>query len=786
VRILLPILICINSGLSQEVVDVSQLVRPVDRRVDFVTEIQPLLNRSCIKCHGDSRPKSDYRMTSRELAFQGGELGTAIFPGNSEKSPLVHYISGLVDDMSMPPKGKAPAFNQQEIALVRGWIDQGAIWPNDKTKITVDPLARWIDLDGSSAAFRRHWGIAEGFAFGIGQLSVTGKTSSGSRVELDGRYINGEEDHLTQLRIERSGLGYIETGYESWREFGLANGGYIFGIESSPFSLSKSPYVDLKHFWLSGGLLKSDASSIDFSYEQLLREGNLGVQQWGGVTLTEFESRSVYPAIKSVDDTLHRISLRSQHEIGETQIEDSLSIEIGDSSNSRNHVDYLNFPVTGDLPDYLTLIDNSHDFKQGANSLRVTRRLKDWWHVSIGHHFAKFDGGGSLDVISMSPNNPGEAPWQGDLSNSIRTKQRSHFFNVATLMNPVKNLNFSGGIQGESTRQQGFASGLSLGVSPVRYASGLDLTSIEGNFQLAFSGLKNTVLTAGTRLRNQESDYREESHIDSDWGGDGFMRESDESGQMTQHRFGFIWSPDSSWFARGGYRWRDSQSSFDHPVDLDSVNEQGNGYPAFINFRQDQGAVIDLGLTWRGHSKWIPSLRWERYSTDYKLGTLKFDDPWGELGHAGGSHLSGEHQSDVFSLTYTSNLMPRAIMSTSLGYTDTWAGTIEAEQIGLQPYEGDVWFYVDQFTYVFNSETDMTLSWSYHHANYGHHNLPETIAYGLEAERYGFKCGVRHRIGQMAVFNLEYGWFSNNEPSSNHVNDYKAHMILATLRVDLD
>ena len=80
----------------------------------------------------------------------------------------------------------------------------------------------------------------------------------------------------------------------------------------------------------------------------------------------------------------------------------------------------------------------------------------------------------------------------------------------------------------------------------------------------------------------------------------------------------------------------------------------------------------------------------------------------------------------------------------------------------------------------------MTLSWSYHHADYGHHNLPETIAYGLEAERYGFKCGVRHRIGQMAVFNLEYGWFSNNEPSSNHVNDYKAHMILATLRVDLD
>ncbi|MEC7883340.1 MAG: c-type cytochrome domain-containing protein [Verrucomicrobiota bacterium] len=785
-RILLPILICITTGFSQENLDINQLVRPVERHVDFVTEIEPLFNRSCMKCHGDKNPKSNYRMTSRKLALEGGELGVAIISGNSEKSPLVHYISHLVEDMDMPPEGKAPTLNQKEVALVRGWIDQGAVWPDHKTKIMIAPLIRWIEIDGNSAAFKQHWGITDGFTAGIEKLAVTGKTSSGSLVELNGRYIDSEKDHLTQLRIEKPGLGYIETGYESWREFGLANGGFMVGAKSTPFSLNKSPQVDLKRFWFSGGLLKKDSSGLNFSYDRLWSDGQLATQQWGTVPLADFETRAIYPSVNSVEDALHRISLDAWHEIGETKIEDSLSIEIGDSSSIRNHVDYFNFPEEGNLPDYISQIDNSQDFKRGANSLRFTRRLRDWWHVSLGHHFAKFDGGGSLNVISMFPNNPGEAPWQGDRSNSIRTKQRSHFINATTLINPVKSLSFSGGVQGESSRQQGIASGLSLGTSPLRFASGLDTSSIEANVHISYSGIKNTVLTAGTRLRSEQSDHREESHIDNDWGADGFMRETDENGRLVQNRFGFIWSPNIKWLFRGGYRWRNSESRFKHPIDVDLFNKQNSGYPAFINFRQDRGDVVDLGLTWRGYSKWIPSLRWEQYSTDYKLSTSNFDDARDELSRSGDRLLSGKHKSDVFSFSYKSSLFPKVVMSTSLGYTDTWSGTIENKQIGLQPYAGDVWFYVDQLNYIINPDTDITLSWSYHHASYENPNLPQAIAYGLEAERHGVKCGVRHRVGQKAVLNLEYGWFSNNEPSSNSINNYKAHMILATLRVDLD
>ena len=171
-------------------------------------------------------------------------------------------------------------------------------------------------------------------------------------------------------------------------------------------------------------------------------------------------------------------------------------------------------------------------------------------------------------------------------------------------------------------------------------------------------------------------------------------------------------------------------------LDNDLSDEPGNGYPAFVDFRQGRGDVStrgDLARLLQVGSEF--SL--ERYRTDYRLGTPAFDEPWGGPRHAGVRHLSGVHQSDVLSFSYTSRPMPRLFATTSVGYTDTWSGTIESEAIGLRPFEGDVWFYVDHLNYVFNPATDLTFTRSYYRANYGDSNLPGAIAYGLDAERYG-------------------------------------------------
>ena len=131
-RRLLAILLSGVGAMAQEPVDTGKLPMSAERKIDFATEIQPLLKRSCFKCHGDKRPKSDYRLTSRESALNGGELGVAILPGDSANSPLVHFIAGLVEDTEMPPEGKKdyPKLTKEEVGLVRAWIDQGVKYDN--------------------------------------------------------------------------------------------------------------------------------------------------------------------------------------------------------------------------------------------------------------------------------------------------------------------------------------------------------------------------------------------------------------------------------------------------------------------------------------------------------------------------------------------------------------------------------------------------------------------------------------------------------------------------------
>ena len=96
----------------------------------FEKDIKPILEKSCVKCHSGEKPKSKYRMDTLSNVIKGGESGdAAIVPGNSAKSPMVAYVSDLVEDMEMPPtekREKYPQLTKEQIGLIRAWIDQGA------------------------------------------------------------------------------------------------------------------------------------------------------------------------------------------------------------------------------------------------------------------------------------------------------------------------------------------------------------------------------------------------------------------------------------------------------------------------------------------------------------------------------------------------------------------------------------------------------------------------------------------------------------------------------------
>ena len=96
----------------------------------FATDIKPIFDASCVKCHGEQKPKAKLRLDSLEATLKGSENGKVLEPGKSEKSVLVLNIAHLgdEDDFMPPPKNKLglKKLTDEQIGLVRAWIDQGA------------------------------------------------------------------------------------------------------------------------------------------------------------------------------------------------------------------------------------------------------------------------------------------------------------------------------------------------------------------------------------------------------------------------------------------------------------------------------------------------------------------------------------------------------------------------------------------------------------------------------------------------------------------------------------
>ena len=107
-------------------------IAPAADKVDFATEIKPLLESACLSCHGPEKPKGDLQLTTRAMAIKGGEKGASLVPGKAAESSLykVTVLPPGHDDI-MPPKGD-PLTKWQADTLKR-WIDEGAQWPESIT-----------------------------------------------------------------------------------------------------------------------------------------------------------------------------------------------------------------------------------------------------------------------------------------------------------------------------------------------------------------------------------------------------------------------------------------------------------------------------------------------------------------------------------------------------------------------------------------------------------------------------------------------------------------------------
>ena len=94
--------------------------------VDFDKDVQPVLARSCFSCHSATLASAGLQLDNRGSALR------VITPGNSADSRLIQRVEAADSSKRMPLGGRP--LEPAQIAILRKWIDEGALWPEGGPK----------------------------------------------------------------------------------------------------------------------------------------------------------------------------------------------------------------------------------------------------------------------------------------------------------------------------------------------------------------------------------------------------------------------------------------------------------------------------------------------------------------------------------------------------------------------------------------------------------------------------------------------------------------------------
>ena len=110
--------------------------------VEFARDIRPILADKCLTCHGTDEAK---RITSLRFDTETGAFarlargGYAIVPGDPTRSQMYVRVSSADRTIRMPPSYMGhDRLKEEEIDLIRRWIEEGAKWQDHWAFIPVE------------------------------------------------------------------------------------------------------------------------------------------------------------------------------------------------------------------------------------------------------------------------------------------------------------------------------------------------------------------------------------------------------------------------------------------------------------------------------------------------------------------------------------------------------------------------------------------------------------------------------------------------------------------------
>ncbi len=791
--------------------DLSKLPAPATNQVNFLTDIKPILEQSCLRCHGPERPKSGFRLDNRESAMKGGHGGEAIIPGNSAKSPLIHHIARLDADMAMPPEGKGDPLTREQVALLRAWIDQGALWGEAETArvaFSIAPAFGQVWVNGNEAKFREHWWMRDSHRAGVEWFEFSEQYSPDTKLTLNGHALT--DDYRANFLLEKKELGFARFGFEQFRKYDSDTGGYFPAFSQPIISLDRNLHLDVGRAWFDFGLTVPDWPRLVLGYEYQYRNGDKSTLQWGPVTegveadgITT-RTRNIFPARKQIDEHTHVLKFDLDFERGGWRVEDNFRGEWTELQTRRENVSGYSLGAPNSM-----ITDTAREgwrAFQGANTVRVERQIKDWLFASAGYLYSHLSGDADFHLDTLNPDSTPAQPLPispfylrvEQISRDIVLERESHVGNVNALFGPWQGGSFNLGVQGERTTQDGTLDGTETRfiappfngppfffpdeITPYTATTDIERTVMDESAVLRITSLPYTTLFAEGRCRQEWLGQSEDVT-----GHTAFVRDTDAQSGMVETRAGFDTSP-ATWLKFGSqYRWRDKSTEFDDgfangdPLDI-------NGYPTFITDRDAVTHEVESRLTVRP-CNWLKTTFTHRLvATDTHMTTESATNAADATQQVspGGRAFTGNYDAQVFSLNVSLTPWKRLHCFTTASYQDIRSVSMHDNSTAVVPYRGDLWSVMAHGRYLLTKKTDLTAGYTYSSANFRQDQFTEGLPVGMRYDLHGLLAGVVSRRTKNLTTKLQYGYYHYDEPTSGRANDYTAHAVFVSLSLRFD
>jgi uncharacterized membrane protein len=101
------------------------------QQVSYQEDVVPILEHRCIKCHlapdGPGYIATGLAMDSYHSLMQGTYYGPVIVAGESRRSIMNMLVEGRAGKRQRMPHQEDNGLNEEQIRILRQWVDQGAL-----------------------------------------------------------------------------------------------------------------------------------------------------------------------------------------------------------------------------------------------------------------------------------------------------------------------------------------------------------------------------------------------------------------------------------------------------------------------------------------------------------------------------------------------------------------------------------------------------------------------------------------------------------------------------------